>query len=152
MQADLGLRRTHDMPSCTFCCPPGPHNSECSKAAQVLSIIDSMPDYYNMTERLLNACKLIQLNERKPIFRVSDQTRLKPAYLATETTVDLKIFVRILFSRIALKVILVTAKVRDQAMIYLYQLWTECFRHFARILFLQSFTKIKTSRKISNLQ
>ena len=63
-------------------------------------------------------------------------------------TVNSEIFAKILFSRIALKDIFATFKIRDQVMIYLYQSTTECFAisrgfYFRETSHMQSFAKIK---------
>ena len=71
-------------------------------------------------------------------------------------TVNYKIFVRILFSRIALKDIFGTLKIRVFGMIYLHQCWTKGFRHFANVLFSQNtayakFRENKTLGKIYSI-
>ena len=53
--------------------------------------------------------------------------------------VSSEFFVIILCLGIALKHIFATLKNRDSAMIHQYQLTTEGFRHFAKILFSQNF-------------
>ena len=62
-------------------------------------------------------------------------------------TVNSEIFVGILFPRIALKYIFATFKNRDKGMIYLYQLTTEWFCHFARVLISRNFAYAKFREK-----
>ena len=50
-------------------------------------------------------------------------------------TVNSEIFASLSFSRITLKEIFATLKIRELEMIYLHQLMTEHFRHFAMVLF-----------------
>ena len=70
-------------------------------------------------------------------------------------TVNPEIFARILFSRIALKDIFVTLKIRDYGMIYIISnndRVISAFREDFIFTKLRNFAKIKPSRKFQNLQ